>query len=1072
LTASLLALWPASGHAQEPARPALDTRAAAAPAPAPSARERAARRRLRRRAVLAVDPVTGTVRSVQGRNAPLTGVAGGDRSAVALGWVRENRAALGLAAADVDGLSLAGRTVAPQSRITHLRYMQADRGIPAFDGGVRVSVDRGGRILSVTGSPLPGLEAGTVVPRLSAVEALRALQRDVRAERPVDVISGPAGVRRTTSFRGGDFARLVLFGSARRTRLAWHVTYQASSLAHYDAVIDAATGALLYRQNLVRHAVRADVFPSHPGTQAAIPVDLERWITPGAPVLTGPFARAYSDLDDDNVADPAEEIPRTAPGDFRYPFTSFGTCGADAKCSWNPGVAGSWQDNREQNGVQAFYLVNTFREHLADAPISFDGFAGDDAVRVETDDGAQTGPGADHRNNASMATPPDGSPPRMQLFLFAGEGFRNVNGGDSAAIVWHEYAHGLSSRLVTYGDGSAALSSPHAGAMGEGWSDWYALDLLENLNLMDDAPGVLGQMDVGHYVDLTPRTLRTQPVDCPVGTVTPACSQGGYTLGDFGKVADGPDVHADGEIWAETLWDLRAALGSDAAQALITEGMRMSPPEPSFLDMRNAILAAEPGVPNVARADVWEVFARRGMGYFAHAEDGGDISPVQDFRTPPAPGTTQGRTTGTVTSADTGLPLSNVTVGFAGLATDTVFAERLMARTGSNGGYALDAPAGVYGELAFEGAGGYDRVAVPEFLVAPGTTRVQDVALRRNWAASAGGAVVTARSDDTGAPLGCGVAELIDQNGETGWSASSNPALGTPTVVIRLPAAIDVRGLGLNPTNTCGDPAGASTAGFQVHTSPDGVTFTPALSGTFTAADRNRLNVFDASARGVRYVRLTLLSPQSPASDYVDFSELEVFGGPPNHLPTGTLAASRLRLSAGGSVDFAASFTDPDSLITGYDWDFEGDGSVDRSTGGTTTSFAYTRAGTFNATVAARDFRGGAGTAARSITVTRIPRPVVTLPRRGAKGRLTFRVTCAVRCSVSGTLRVDRRAVRRVRRTIRTNARRRIVVTLPKAVRRAARRRDAKSVRAVLSVTARYADGRRTTAKRTVRIRL
>ena len=120
----------------------------------------------------------------------------------------------------------------------------------------------------------------------------------------------------------------------------------------------------------------------------------------------------------------------------------------------------------------------------------------------------------------------------------------------------------------------------------------------------------------------------------------------------------------------------------------------------------------------------------------------------------------------------------------------------------------------------------------------------------------------------------------------------------------------------------------------------------------------------------------------------------------------------------------------------------------------------------------ARDFRGGAGIATRTITVTRPARPRVTLPKRGAKGRLTFRVTCPLRCRVTGTLRVGRKTVRRVRRTVTTTAQRRIAVTLPRSVRRAARRRDARTVRAVLTVTARYADGRRTTEKRTVRIRL
>ena len=76
---------------------------------------------------------------------------------------------------------------------------------------------------------------------------------------------------------------------------------------------------------------------------------------------------------------------------------------------------------------------------------------------------------------------------------------------------------------------------------------------------------------------------------------------GGYTYGDFGKVFDGPEVHADGEIWAQTMWQLRQALiaahgattGVQHVRQLLTNGMRLSPDNPSFLDLRNAILQAD-----------------------------------------------------------------------------------------------------------------------------------------------------------------------------------------------------------------------------------------------------------------------------------------------------------------------------------------------------------------------------------------------------------------------------------------------------------------------------------------------
>jgi hypothetical protein len=217
----------------------------------------------------------------------------------------------------------------------------------------------------------------------------------------------------------------------------------------------------------------------------------------------------------------------------------------------------------------------------------------------------------------------------------------------------------------------------------------------------------------------------------------------------------------------------------------------------------------------------------------------------------------------------------------------------------------------------------------------------------------------------------------------------------------------------------------------------------------------------------VRFVRLTLLSPLAPSSDWIDASELEVFGSPPNQLPAGTLAASRLRVTAGESVSFAASFSDPDSRITGYDWDFDGDGSVDRSTATPSTSFTYGSAGDFDARVLVRDFRGGAGSATREVAVSAPPRPTIRLPKRGTKGRVTVRVICTQRCSVTGRLRVGRRTIRTVRRTFVGD--RRVTLTLPKKVRRAHRRRG--NVKATLSVSARYGAGPRRTADRTLRIR-
>ena len=237
----------------------------------------------------------------------------------------------------------------------------------------------------------------------------------------------------------------------------------------------------------------------------------------------------------------------------------------------------------------------------------------------------------------------------------------------------------------------------------------------------------------------------------------------------------------------------------------------MAPPEPSFLDMRNAILAAEAGLAGAHRNAVWQVFAARGMGYLAYTDGAGDITPTQDFSLPPAPGGPSGRTTGTVTAAESGLALANVAVGLASLSGEAAFPDQLATRTAANGTYALDAPAGTYGELAIEHPG-YDRAAVPAFPVTAGGTRVQDVALRRDWAASAGGG--SSCCDDRLRRQRRAVrlrARAAERPAAHQRLVGRKPAGVRRQAVVRLPQAIDVTGFGLDPGNTCGNGPEAST---------------------------------------------------------------------------------------------------------------------------------------------------------------------------------------------------------------------------------------------------------------------
>jgi hypothetical protein len=59
-------------------------------------------------------------------------------------------------------------------------------------------------------------------------------------------------------------------------------------------------------------------------------------------------------------------------------------------------------------------------------------------------------------------------------------------GSDEADIVYHENTHGLSNRLVVDANGNSTLGNGQSGAMGEAWSDWYAMDYLVDHHLQRD----------------------------------------------------------------------------------------------------------------------------------------------------------------------------------------------------------------------------------------------------------------------------------------------------------------------------------------------------------------------------------------------------------------------------------------------------------------------------------------------------------------------------------------------------------------------------------------------------------
>ena len=640
--------------------------------------------------------------------------------------------------------------------------------------------------------------------------------------------------------------------------------------------------------------------------------------------------------------------------------------------------------------------------------------------------------------------------------------------------------------------------------MGEAWSDWYAFDYLVGTGLTTDT-AAQGQVDIGNYSDAQPHATRFQALDCKVG-VASNCpggastgGPGGFTYADFGKVCCGagdlrPEVHSDGEIWAETLWDLRDALGQSISEALVTGGMRLSPPEPSFLDMRNAILQADTALYGGSHTDaIWAVFATRGMGYFAASTDGNDVTPVANTQTPAdVANLPKGTLSGRVTDQDTGKPIAGAAVGIGGLNTPG-FGGGLSTTTAADGSYALaGVPQHTYPSVTVNGGGGYFVGELANVAITGGATTTRDVAVRKSLAT---GAPLVA-TDRTGDEYSCGPAGLTDANlgtvwelnlvdsaRSTGYQASATVDLGRPT---------DVYAYGLDPSAGCGSDAPAAARQFRLEASPDGSTWTAAGSGSLDdAVALTQIRPSGAAATRVRFVRLTVTADATHIGyGYLDMAELAVFG---HATPTGTLgAAATATANTAVTLDASSFTTDSRAALTRYDWDIDGNGIAERTTTTATTSVTFGGPGTFTPSVTVTDDLGGTGSASASIAVSGGPSPgtgTATTPPTPARpsvrflksrtGKARLRVTCAVRCTTRITGVLSKRAARHLgfkrrtlaTRTARFTGTRTVELKIAKKTRRAIRRRGVKSIRLALRVVVTSAAPKRT-VRRTVRIRM
>ncbi len=629
---------------------------------------------------------------------------GGDPHRAIKAFLNEHAGLIGYGAEVLNGAEVRREYVTAHNGLRTVIWQQQVENIPVFDAITMGHITKNGELVNLYTEFLPdpnvaaarGVKgrtaaAAAAAPRLSAVEALVIGARNIGDEVVPSALSsrGPAtGAAHKEVFRGsgalnGDqYAELVWLPlNASTLQLCWQVIVVSKIRGEgFMLIVDSDTGEVMLRRGLTQYITDASYrvytsdspspfSPSHPVPSAVQPPLVNRqlvvtpalnvnaspngWIDDGGNETLGNNVDAHTDRNDDDQPDlPRPQGTPARVFDFPLDLTMDPT-------TYSPAAV-----------VQLFYWNNFIHDKLwelgfTEAAGNFQsnnfgrGGLGGDAVSADAQDGGGF-------NNANMLTLPDGIPPRMQMYLFDGP-TPDRDGDLDAEIVLHEYTHGLSNRRVGGGVGIFELQT---GGMGEGWSDFYGLSLLAEST---DAIGGnwaaggyatfnLAGLNENYYYGIRRFPYSTNLLKNPLTFKDIDPNQASPHAGIprnpiFGPFVpfDAPEVHNQGEVWCITLWEVRAnfiakygwAIGNQLALQLVTDAMALCPPNPNFVQSRDAILLADRLNNNNANYnELWRAFAKRGLGSSATSPDSSTTQGiVESFDFP-------GLSIATVSSAD------------------------------------------------------------------------------------------------------------------------------------------------------------------------------------------------------------------------------------------------------------------------------------------------------------------------------------------------------------------------------------------------------------------------------------
>ena len=603
-------------------------------------------------------PKTAPLHHIWSASGALTGPSGDAPADIATKYIRSLAPEYRLPENDLSSIYLIKQYKSALSGVTHLIFRQQFDGMDVHGSEFTVNVDADGQVINAGGAlySRPSAAAPAVE---AAGEAIRAALREVNPSADSSYLptsGAPSKGEKTVKFVRGGFGETIEgqpiwypVGQQLRASWAFYVP-EADGQMNFRTVVDAETRAVLKNSRVGAYQnpapPRGLVFPDSPqpnpqaGTLTGVRPYVERVLVSfqGDPLaspkgwISGTETAGNNTVTGANPVGTTTPTPETAKSptlDFSFPLqlgpgaptpTAFKDAATTNLFYWMNRIHDYYWHIGFDEAAGNFQVDNFGRGGLGGDPIyAYSQFAVARPGTALIDNSSFT-----FRNSSE-----DGFPGYVRMYL-SGDHADNIfaDGSYDAGVMIHEYTHGVSSRL-----GRDVYETYQGRAMGEAWSDFFAMEMLLPEGSRPEGKYVLGE----YLLQAFGAGIRSRPYSTDTNV-------NGLTFADYGRVTDiGLEEHFDGEIWFEAMWEARANLvkllgekeGRRRMQINVIEGLKLQPPDAGMIDARDAIiLANRVNFKGEGEQQIWEGFAKRGLGVLAMSTNGDSSYITPSFEAP------------------------------------------------------------------------------------------------------------------------------------------------------------------------------------------------------------------------------------------------------------------------------------------------------------------------------------------------------------------------------------------------------------------------------------------------------